>query len=110
MKNNKVIGYGINHINACFRDGSSSSYDYFFNTLEEAQAFEDELYSSGYGDSYGFVTEVTLEDELTSHLRDYIQDDNYLTNEDIENILKHYKDRYGIEIDTKTWNSIIVNL
>ena len=53
--------YGINQKGACGRDGSLASYDYSFDTLEEAQKFENDMAACGYGDTLRGI--ATVEDE-----------------------------------------------
>ncbi len=53
---NKIIGYGINQHGACGRDGSLGSYDYKFNTLQDAEAFLEKMEKLGYTNFYGIET------------------------------------------------------
>lgn len=55
----KVIGWGINQVGACGRDGSLYSYDYTFETEEEANEFYETQIECGYGNRYYSPQPVT---------------------------------------------------
>ena len=61
-----VVGYGINQVGACCRDGSMSSFDESFSDYKEALEFENNQYDFGYGNRWYGIEEVTLYDEIES--------------------------------------------
>ena len=63
-----VVGYGINQVGSCNRDGSLESYDHQFSTKEEAQTFEQATIDSGYSDTLRGTAPVTIWDEIEAEL------------------------------------------
>ena len=69
------VGYGINQVGSCNRDGSLESYDHQFSTKEEAQTFEQATIDSGYSGTLRGTAPVTIWDEIEAELSD-IDNDN----------------------------------
>ena len=105
-----VLGYGINQIGACNRDGSLNSFDISFETKEEAEEYYSDICASGYGSRYNQIIEITLEDDLKPYLRSYFEDIDYISDEEIDRICAYYTERFGIYINTDTWNRVINSL
>ena len=62
------VGYGINQVGSCNRDGSLASYDHQFETIKEAKDFESETFQSGYGNTLRSIVPVTIWDEIEAEL------------------------------------------